>query len=366
MDFEKEGLLDGLSGSERQARVELLTRLVESGTGLAEIKQARDEGRLALLPAEQLLASESKYTAREIAEKVGIEPELFLTIRRASGLPIDDLDRRGFDDADVEAATAIATFVNAGLPEEGLVEMARIFGELASRTSAATRSFMAETALSTEGIDENTLGIQLAEAARNLRPLTEFLIQYLYRLHMREQLRNEMAISARLEAGSMPGLQEVTVGFVDLVGFTSLGEEIPPDALGGLAGRLATLIGDEIEAPVRLTKMIGDAGMLVSEDNGALLDTALRLVDAAERIGDGFPGLKAGVASGEALHKWGDWYGNPVNVASRVTSIARPGSVLATKEVRDASREDYEWSLAGERKLKGVSAPVRLYRARLP
>jgi adenylate cyclase len=54
-----------------------------------------------------------------------------------------------------------------------------------------------------------------------------------------------------------------------------------------------------------------------------------------------------------------------VNLASRVTDTARPGSVLVTEEVKDAAGEDdYRWSFAGERKLKGVKGPVKLFRAR--
>jgi adenylate cyclase len=67
---------------------------------------------------------------------------------------------------------------------------------------------------------------------------------------------------------------------------------------------------------------------------------------------------------GAALSRAGDWYGRPVNLASRVTAIARPGSVLATREVRDAVGAAYRWSSAGARSLKGVDGPVRLYRAR--
>ena len=97
---------------------------------------------------------------------------------------------------------------------------------------------------------------------------------------------------------------------------------------------------------------------------GGLLELALDLVDAAAAEGDDFPQLRVGMAAGPALSRAGDWYGRPVNLASRVTAIARPGSVLATREVRDAASEDYRWSPAGARSLKGVDGPVRLYRAR--
>ena len=86
----------------------------------------------------------------------------------------------------------------------------------------------------------------------------------------------------------------------------------------------------------------------------------------ADGEGQDFPQLRAGVASGEALSRAGDWYGRPVNPASRITAIARPGSVLATREVRDAVGDDYKWSTAGRRKIKGVEGQLGLYRARRP
>jgi len=69
---------------------------------------------------------------------------------------------------------------------------------------------------------------------------------------------------------------------------------------------------------------------------------------------------------GPALARAGDFYGHAVNVASRVTGAARPGSVLCTKDVRDAAGDDFHWSSAGRHKLKGLSSPVPLYRARRP
>ncbi|MEX0992567.1 MAG: adenylate cyclase regulatory domain-containing protein [Solirubrobacterales bacterium] len=363
MDFTAEGLLDGLEGDQRRARVELLTRLLEAGVSIDELKQAVADNRLALLPAERLMTQEEKYSIRDLARIAGVDEQLLLSLRRASGLPIEDPDEVAFGDLDLEAARAIALFVEAGLPRSGLVEMSRIFGELTARTAAATRALIAETFAGGE-LDEYSLSVRLAEVARDLRPLTVSLIEYLYRLHMREQMRNEIAISAQVDSGSVPGLQEVSACFVDLVGFTGLGESIPPEELGGLVGRLASMVSEAVAPPVRLTKMIGDAGMLVSEDTDALLDVALRLIDVAEQEDGDFPGLKVGVARGKAIHRWGDWYGSPVNIANRVTGIARPGSVLVTGDVHEAATGEYRWSFAGERHLKGVQREVTLYRVR--
>ncbi len=60
----------------------------------------------------------------------------------------------------------------------------------------------------------------------------------------------------------------------------------------------------------------------------------------------------------------GDCFGHPVNLASRLTGLARPGSVLATAEIRDRAQDAYLWSKAGIRPIKGVADPVPLWRAR--
>jgi adenylate cyclase len=106
--------------------------------------------------------------------------------------------------------------------------------------------------------------------------------------------------------------------------------------------------------------------MIAGPEPADVVHAVLRLVDLAENEGEDFPSIRSGVASGSALERAGDWYGSPVNVASRVTGVARPATVLATGEVRDAAEDAFRWSAAGRRKLKGVKGPVRLFRARPP
>ena len=79
---------------------------------------------------------------------------------------------------------------------------------------------------------------------------------------------------------------------------------------------------------MRLVKTIGDAVMLVSAEAEPLVAQSLDLVAAAAAEGDQFPVLRAGIATGPTLPQSGDYYGRSVNLASRVTGIARPGSVL--------------------------------------
>jgi adenylate cyclase len=95
-----------------------------------------------------------------------------------------------------------------------------------------------------------------------------------------------------------------------------------------------------------------------------VVEAALELVENAAEEGEDFPLLRAGVACGEAMPRGGDWYGRPVNLASRITAIARPDSVLADEAVHDALADDYAWSYAGSRRLKGIDGSVKLYRCR--
>jgi adenylate cyclase len=115
--------------------------------------------------------------------------------------------------------------------------------------------------------------------------------------------------------------------------------------------------------PVSLVKMIGDAAMLVAPEPESVVHAGLNLVELTEG-GEEMPRVRVGVASGEAVAQSGDWFGAPVNLASRVAAVARPGSVLATKAVRDATTESVRWSHAGTRRFRGVAGDVRLFRAR--
>jgi adenylate cyclase len=364
IDFEKEGLLDGLDDRERAARRRLLEELSAEGVSLEELRQAVAEDRLALLPVERVLAGEGRrYTAAEVAERAGLQIEFLLRQRQALGLPIPDPRERAFTEEDVESARRTKAFRDAGLPEEGMLEVSRVVGMAMGQIAAANRDLIGDAFLE-PGDTELDVGLRYAEAARSLAPMLGATLQYVLNLHLREQIRREVIGRAELAEGRLPGAADVAICFADLVGFTRLGEQVATEELGGVTRRLSQLAGEVADPPVRLVKLIGDAAMLVSPETDPLLDAGLSLVEAAEAEGEGFPLLRAGMARGRALPRAGDWYGRPVNVASRITAVAYPASVLCAAEVRDSAGPGYRWSAAGSRRLKGIREPVRLYRAR--
>lgn len=365
MDWAAEGLLEGLTDArDRAERIALLEELAADGVGLDELKQAVAEDRLVFLRVERTLGA-ARYTPREVSELTGIPVEEGLRLRQALGLPRPGIDERVLTDRDVEALRGVQAFQAAGLPPEGIIEMARVLGENLSRVAAAVRLFVREQMLSPD-IGERELSARYAAINEHLGPQLAESMQRIFEMHLQDQLRNDAIGRAEIARGRIPGATEVTVAFADLVGFTKLGEQIDPEELGAIARRLLELTTETARPPVRLVKTIGDAVMLVSPDADALLETALELVAAADGEGEEFPRLHVGVATGAALHRAGDWYGSPVNLASRVTAIARPGTVVATEATRaavsDASR--WRWSTLPPRRLKGVDGPVSLLRVR--
>jgi adenylate cyclase len=358
-DFEGEGLLDGLAGDERAQRLELLGWLESAGATLEELRTATQERRLALLPLERRLGGQ--FSAREIEADSGLPASLMLALRRLVGLPAAGPEDRVFGEFEVIQARSIQQFLDAGIDLEAMSEVTRVLGEAMSRVASSVAALFADTFLEA-GDTELEVARRFDTLAEQLLPALVPVLAGTFNAHMRESIRRAVIGSSELASGRMPQATRLAVLFVDMVGFTRLGGELEVAELGSVAGRLAALARDRASGPVRLIKTIGDAAMLVSERPGPLVETALILIEDAES--ENIPALRAGIALGDAVMRGGDYFGHTVNLASRATGAARPGSVLCTQDVRDGAAEDLDWSYAGRFRLKGISGTVPLHRAR--
>jgi adenylate cyclase len=363
VDWEEQGLLDDCPDDRaKQARRDLLDELHEDGVELEQLKEAVKGQRLALLPVERIVGGELKYSAKEVAEKTGFELETIMSTRRALGLGVPDPDEKAFGDDDVEAIGRQRKVYEAGFEREHLLETNRVLGRGLARYVEALRITISD-ALVEPDTDERELGRRFATAAAELVPLNTPWMEYVFSLHLRQMLRSE-AVTLQERTAGRGEAREAAVAFADLVGFTELGQTVDVEELSGVASRLSRMAGDVVEPPVQLVKEIGDAVMLVAPEPKELLDATLALVERAEETED-FPKLRAGIAFGPAANHFGDWYGSTVNLASRLTGRARPGSVLVTDAVREAVDGDgYSISSAGQKRFKGISEPVKTFRVR--
>jgi class 3 adenylate cyclase len=188
--------------------------------------------------------------------------------------------------------------------------------------------------------------------AKEERPDVDRLIGYFYRRQMRAALWRKLAHPVG-EAGDA-----LTVGFVDLVRFTEITEDIDQDSLGNLIDRFESVVHEMVTArDGRIVKMIGDEVMFVADSADAAVDVALGLVDAF-RDDESVPRARAGLATGSVLAYGGDYFGPVVNLAARIAGredlTQRPLPQLRLKGIGRTQL----WAVRRSRRESEVSRPV--------
>jgi adenylate cyclase len=365
MGLAGEGLLEGLEDPEAiRARRDLLEWLLSQGLTVDELRRAIKEDRLTLLPVERVFGRDAPtLTAHDVARESGLPVEFLDQLWRALGLATVEYTELAFTEDDVQASRLVKTFLDAGVPPGAVLQISRVLGRGMGSLAGVVFDEVG-TALMHPEDNELDVALRWADAAARLLPMLSPLFDYVLRLHQREEVRQNVVTASDLVSKGLPGARWVAVCFIDAVGFTSLSEQLSADEVGAVAEKISDYAAAAVRPPVTLVKTIGDAAMLVSHEVDPLLEATFEVVALAEADGATVPQLRAGVAAGEAVRRAGDWYGQPVNVANRVTGRARPGSVLATLDARNAASDQFRWSDAGRARLKGVTNPVKLFRVR--
>jgi adenylate cyclase len=254
-----------------------------------------------------------------------------------------------------------------GFSDEEMMPVVRAVGRGVLNIADALGGLLGEALLS-PGEPEPEMALRYATEARRIAEEDSLHLVHLVAAALADRIRSHALAAGTSNAGRLRGAQEVTVCFADLVGFTDLGESVSAVELSEVAEMLSASATEVSAWPVRLAKTIGDAVMLVSPDPTALVAAALELVTSWSGRDDGRPGLRVGVAKGIGVPHAGDWFGPPVNLASRVTETARPGFVTVTAEVYEAIQAahpddpPFRFRAAAPRKFKGVRGAQRLYR----
>ena len=213
------------------------------------------------------------------------------------------------------------------------------------------------------GDTERDLGLRYAEALRNLGPLAAPTLGHMLNLRLREQMREAVIGQAELQSGRLPGAQPVTVGFVDIVGFTQLGEEIAPEDLGAVVRDFERAVErvDAARAARQDDRRRRDARGARAEAGAGRCARPCRGVARRRRA----PLLRGGVASGERAAARRRLVRAPGQPRLTAHLVRAPRHRRGVKDVHDAAADGYAWSFAGNRRFKGVdgrASPV--YRVR--
>ncbi len=351
--------------AERAARRKLLRYCQRHGASIEQLREAVRDDTLPTLPLEFALAGGRRYTLTAISRESGVPAPYLRAMLLALGHPNPKPRELRYSEDDLRAARALAVFLAAGLPREELLEVARVVGQSMAQAAAAIRLFIGN-ALIQPGDSDYELGMRYVAAAEHLAPQLAPVVEQQLRVHLREQATRDVIGRAEREAGALDHKRDVGVCFVDLSGFTRIGERVPVEQVGALGARMAALCMEVAQPPVELIKTIGDGGMFVSADVDALLDATCALAQSVEREGEHLPAMRAGVAFGPAVVRLGSWFGATVNRASRLVDIAKPRTILADGATRAQSTRALTWKRTRRRGLRSIGGRSPFYRVDLP
>ncbi|MGN6162203.1 MAG: adenylate/guanylate cyclase domain-containing protein [Marmoricola sp.] len=307
-----------------------------------------------------LLDGPPTLTSDEVAARTGVPKEVARQRWRALGFTQVPDGEVAFTEADVHAIELVERLLDLGLAQaENESALIRTVG----RGFARMAEFQAGVIARSLGLAEME-SAQLAETLEELRPLLEEVMSYVWRRHA-------VSAGARLALGATGDGSEpsMVAGFADIVGFSRRSRTMRGDELGHLVedfdARTVEIVGDHRG---RVIKTIGDEVFFVADDplDGALI--ALELLELTERRTD-FPELHIGLAYGPVLARLGDVYGPVVNLASRLTSVARPGRIVVDRHLAEvlADRPELRLRRLRRKAVKGYRhlEPWSLKRARV-
>ncbi|GII75476.1 adenylate cyclase [Sphaerisporangium rufum] len=310
----------------------------ERGGATEQAGQAERGGVTGRPTAERIeqvfVGSLPRHTRGEMAEQAGVPAELARRIWRALGFATPADHTPAFTDADLAALRRVAGMLERGLiGEETVVRMARALGQTTARLAQWQAEIMIDATLDPAvppGEREMAAVLELAEA---LLPDFESLLSHVWRAQLAAAGHRLLAMSG-VAAESLPNRATMAVGFADLVSFTQVSRELDERGLAELVETFEGRASDVVAAHgARLVKTLGDEVLFTAPDAGTAARVAVELVDA---IRDEGREVRAGLAYGPVLPVMGDVFGTTVNLAARLTAMARPCTVLVDDGVAGA------------------------------
>jgi adenylate cyclase len=304
---------------------------------------------------ELLLGAKPRYTRREVAALAGLDLEFARRLWRALGFAELPGDAVAFTEKDVAAARIAAelrTFDE--LADETPIRLARAMGQTMARLAEWQVDIITGALLDPRQPPPPGQIDRVLDLAELIMPRMEALIAHSWRRQVAAAGTRALAVAAAND-DVIPIRAPVAVGFVDLVAFTELSRELDEVELAALVeGFEATAADITTEDSGRLVKTLGDEVLFIADEPGTAARIALRLTDAYG--GDLGPDVRSGLAYGPVLPVMGDVFGTTVNLASRLTSLARPGTVLVDEEmaVALAGDDSYHLSQLTRRQARGL------------
>jgi len=308
-------------------------------------------------------------TFRQVSGRTGIPVELLMVIRESIGMAQPSPDDRMRED-ELGVVPFLELQMSAGFRTPATERLLRVTGDATRRISeqeaAWWRSEVIEPAIAAGKGSEEIANPGFAD---EVSPLSEQAMLSIYHAQQArewtaniiggfEQLMAKAGIRSRLE-------RPPAICFLDITGYTRLTQEMGDDAAAETAATVARLVQrNSVQHGGKPIKWLGDGVMLYFERPGPGVRAALQMAEAIPAAG--LPPVHVGMSCGPVLFQEGDYFGETVNLSARIAEYARPGEVLVTRSVVEASEEsDIGFREIGPVDLKGVADSVELLLAHM-
>jgi adenylate cyclase len=287
---------------------------------------------------EVVLGAPRRYTRLEVSEAAGLDLTEGRRLWRSLGFAEVADDDVLFTERDLDAIRLMSNLTDAGVLEPDVREaVARAVAQSMSRLAEWQVGMLMRMI---EGQREGVTPQQSLDIAAAVLPALEELQTYVWRRHLAATI-SRMLVTEGNGSDTWP----LVVGFADMVGFTRTTRRRSTAELGEMIERFGSTTTDVIaDGRGRIVKTVGDEVLFVADDvaSGAAIALALQDRVRSEPV---LPELRIGLAAGPVLVRYGDVYGEVVNIAARLTTHARPDSVLVDREVADALADDPRFAL---------------------
>jgi adenylate cyclase len=321
----------------------------EDRPDVAEVAEASDLDIPRLLDRveESVLGGPRKYTAAQVSELAGMDREESRGLWRALGFAVVEDGAEVFTDSDVEALKLVKNLRACGFEDDALISaMTRLFGQTFSRLASWQGQLLLE--MMSEQPELLASEDAVVDLIEHVGPLMEDLQTYAWRRQL-VAFFARVAARAGADNDAMPLTAPLAIGFADMSGFTALTRRASEAELRDLLDGFESLATETVgQHGGRIVKTIGDEVLFQADSSASAAEIALELLEAAE-ADPRLPDLRAGLAYGRVVSRLGDVYGSTVNIASRLTSISRPGWVLVDREMHDALADDPRFHLKSRR-----------------
>jgi adenylate cyclase len=356
-------------------RAELAGSLKGAGISLEGLAAAIERGTVSLdfldAPVYERFSALGDVTFQQLSDRTGVPIHLLLLIREAAGSAMPSPEDR-MRDEELVIADFIEAQVKAGFNPLAIERLIRVQGDslnrMAESEAAWWRSEVTEPAMAR---GDNPEQVSATDMSINLSNLAEKSVLAMYHAQQTRAWTSNIisGFEAMLAAAGLHSRLErlPAMCFLDITGYTRLTQERGDEAAAELAGTLSRLVQrSSVQHGGRPVKWLGDGVMFYFPDPGPGVVAALEMVDGV--AGAGLPPAHVGLHAGPIIFQEGDYYGQTVNIASRIAEYARPGEVLVSQAVVDTAGAGdglgATFTEIGPVELKGVAGAMGLYAAR--